>query len=283
MGAIDTDVMDYLLWGKRLKGLSDNTLRVRGDFLQRAHVYLDMPLIEAEPGHLLRFEQVAIAGRKPESVRTYVCHLRAFYRWAMDTGRIDHDPSSLLTLPRVPRHFPRPIAEDDLRTALDAARPKMRAILTLASYGGLRCVEIAGLDWSDLLRESSGNTYLHIRHGKGNKQRTVEVGQTVLQALKGYGIQRRGPMFYGLNGRPISARAVSSNGNSFLRRHGINDTMHQLRHRYGTISYQLSRDIRMVQEQMGHASPTTTAVYTRPSAEAAAAMVAAMDKLAGTA
>ena len=55
--------------------------------------------------------------------------------------------------------------------------------------------------------------------------------------------------------------------------------MHQLRHRYGTMAYQLSRDLRMVQEQMGHASTITTAGYTRPSAEAAARMVAAMDGL----
>ena len=57
-------------------------------------------------------------------------------------------------------------------------------------------------------------------------------------------------------------------------------TAHQLRHRYGTVGYRLTKDLRTVQNQMGHRSADTTAIYTRPSADAAARMVAAMDSLA---
>lgn len=275
----DTDVIDYSYWASNIRGLAETTIRVRVDLLDRLHEYIGIPLRDAEPGHLLRFERAAIAGRAPETRRAYVCHLRAFYRWALSAGRITEDPSTLLTLPVVPRHLPRPIDEDDLAMALAAARPKMRAILTLAAYAGLRCVEIAGLDWSDLRREEDGTTLIHVRYGKGNKDRMVEVGQVVLRALHGHGMRRRGPMFYGADGRPLDARSISSSGNRFLARHGVEATMHQLRHRYGTRAYELSRDLRLVQEMLGHASPQTTAGYTRLSREAAGAMVAALDQL----
>jgi integrase/recombinase XerC len=273
----DLDVTDYAHWARNVRGLAATTMRARLDVLDRLHTYLGVPLRRVEPGHLLRFERVAIAGRAPETRRAYVCHIRAFYRWAVRGGLLTEDPSELLTLPMVPKHLPRPIAEDDLAAALAAARPKMRAILILSAYAGLRCCEIAGLDWTDLRREPDGTAFLHVRKGKGAKERTVEIGATVLQALQGYGVKRRGPMFLGLDGAQMSGRSVSRVGNAHLARNGIEATMHQLRHRYGTVAYRLSRDLRMVQQQMGHASPDTTAGYTRVSAEAAARMVAAMD------
>ena len=276
-GGIDADLLAYIHWARSIKGLSDNTVRVRLDFLQRLSVFLDLPLRDVQPGHLLRFEKVAIAGRAPESRRTYTCHIRAFYRWALQTGIVTDDPSTLLTLPQVPRRLPRPIEEDDLAVALQAARPKMRAILTLAAFAGLRSIEIAGLEWQDFRREPDGSAFIHVRKAKGARERTVEVGLTVTQALQAYGVKRRGPMFIGVEGAPMAPKSVSRAGNRHLARHGIEATMHQLRHRYGTVAYQLSRDLRMVQNQMGHASPTTTAGYTRASAEAAAKMVRQMD------
>lgn len=274
---MDLDLLEYAHWARNIRGLSDNTIRVRFDLLNRLSIYLGIPLRQAAAGQLLNFERLAIAGRSPETRRAYACHVRAFYRWLKAGGLISEDPSVMLTLPVIPRHLPRPIAEDELAAALDCARPKMRAMLTLAAYAGMRCIEIAGMDWSDLHREPNGAAYIHVRKGKGAKERTVEVGQAVLRALQGYGIKRRGPVFLGADGAAIEASSVSRSGNRFLARHGIDATMHQLRHRYGTVAYQLSRDLRLVQDQMGHASPRTTAGYTRPSADAAGRMVAQMD------
>jgi integrase/recombinase XerC len=250
------------------------------DFLHRLQQHADVPLRSVEPHHLIAFERVAIAGRAPESRRSYVCHIRAFYRWAKQTGIVEHDPSEILTLPRVPRHLPRPIEEDDLAVALTSARPKMRTMIVLAAWAGLRCHEIAQLDWSDVHREPDGSAFLHVRHGKGDKDRRVEIGQTVIGALQGYGMKRRGAMFLGQDGRQIDPKSVSRSINRFLANNGIDATAHQLRHRYGTRMFQVSRDLRMVQEQMGHASPQTTAGYTRPSAEAATAAIRALDAFA---
>ena len=114
----DPDVISYLTWARELRGLAPTTLRVRAEVLFRLHTYLDMPLREAEPGHLLRFEAVAIQGRAPETRRAYCCHLRAFFKYLTTAGVIEHDPSTLLTLPKIPRRGARPIAEDDLAIAL---------------------------------------------------------------------------------------------------------------------------------------------------------------------
>jgi integrase/recombinase XerC len=279
----DGDLLDWVFWAREVKGLSPNTVRVRLDFLHRLSTFLGyegVTLRDAEPHHLIAFERVAIAGRAPESRRSYVCHIRAFYRWAKQTGAVEHDPSEVLTLPSVPRHLPRPIEEDDLAIALKAARPKMRTMIVLAAWAGLRCHEIAQICWDDVHREPDGTAFLHVRMGKGNKDRRVEIGQVVLQALAGYGMKRRGPMFIGQDGRQIDPKSVSRSINRFLAAHGIGATAHQLRHRYGTVAYQVSRDLRLVQQMMGHASPQTTAGYTRPSQEAAGRMVAQMDALA---
>lgn len=275
----DADLLDYCYWAREVRGLSVNTVRVRLDFLHRLSIFASIPLRAIEPGHLLRFERVAIAGRAAESRRAYACHLRAFFRWAVQTGICAHNPAEVLTLPVVPRHLPRPIEEDDLAVALAAARPKMRAMITLAGWAGLRCIEIAGLDWSDVRREPDDSAFLHIRHGKGAKERRVEVGQVVIRALQAYGMKRRGPVFMGLDGRPIDPKSVSRSINRFLSNNGIEATAHQLRHRYGTLAYAVSRDLRMVQEMLGHSSPQTTAGYTRPSRESASRMVAKLDAI----
>lgn len=276
---LDADLVDYLHWARNLRGLSNNTLRTRLELLQRLSRWLPVPLRHATTDHLLGFERVAIAGRAAETRRTYACHVRALYRWMLAGYLIDTDPSRVLTLPMVGKHLPRPIEEDDLAVAVASARTaKLRAMLTLGGWAGLRCCEIAGLEWRDLRREDDTRGHLHVR-GKGDKDRTVEIGRVVIGALQGYGIQKRGPVFLGYDGAQITANAVSRAINRHLRLLGLDVTAHQLRHRYGTVGYQLSKDLRTVQSQMGHQSADTTAIYTRPSAEAAARMVAAMDAL----
>lgn len=277
---LDPDLIAYLHWAKDLRGLADNTLRTRLELLQRLARWLPVSLREATPQHILDFERVAIAGRAAQTRRAYACHIRALYRWMLASEIIDTDPTRGLTLPMIGKHLPRPIDDEDLAVAVATARtPKLRAMIVLGGWAGLRCCETAALEWGDLRRETHGDRgYLHIR-GKGDKDRTVEIGRTVIGALQGYGIQRRGPMFLGYDGAQITANAVSRTINRHLRQLGFDATAHQLRHRYGTTAYQLSKDSRMVQEQMGHASADTTAIYTRPSAEAAARMVAAMDAM----
>ena len=271
-GGRDPDLAAFTRWQSELRGLAANTIRVRGDVLGRLSDWLGKPLREATEADLLRWEQAAVAGRTPETRRAYVSHVKAFYRWAKTAGLVAVDPSTRLTNPRLNRPLPRPMPEDDLRRAVALARPKMRLAILLGAFCGLRCQEIAGLHWSDLRTDQGATTQL-VREGKGGKERVVPVPGVVLEAMVTYGRRRSGPMFYGVDAGQMSAKSL----NRFFQENGLDFTAHQLRHRYGTTAYRLSKDIRMVQELLGHSSPQTTARYAAYDKANEADMVKAMD------
>jgi integrase/recombinase XerC len=275
--AADPDITAFEHWQRELRGLRPNTIRIRNDCLGRLSAFVNKPLRDVTEADLLRWEQSAVAGRAPETRRAYVSHVKAFYRWAKLSGIITADPSTRLTNPRLNRPLPRPVPDDDLRRAVELARPKMRLMILLGAFCGLRCQEIAGLHWTDL-RTEDGQTTLLVREGKGGKERVVPVPGVVLEAMVAYGRRRSGPMFYGLDAAQMEAKSVSRALNRFFERKGLNFTAHQLRHRYGTTAYMLTKDIRLVQELLGHSSPNTTARYAAYDKSQTIDMVRAMDE-----
>lgn len=169
--------------------------------------------------------------------------------------------------------LPRPISEPDLAVAIDQADRLMAAWLTLAAYAGLRCAEIAGLVRSDVIE---ADHLLRIM-GKGRKERLVPMGDKVAAALDAYGLPRRGPVFTRPRGSAYPPAMVSREIAIYLESRGIDATAHQLRHRFGTRAYRASRDLRLVQELMGHGSPVVTAGYAAWDQDAGAACVALLD------
>jgi integrase/recombinase XerC len=277
-GDTDPDLEAFLEWGRELRGLRPNTLRTRKDVLGRMQLQTGKRLRELTEPDLLAWERTFVVGRAPETRRAYLSHLRSFFAWAVKARIVDRDPTHCLTQPKLVRGLPRPMPEDELRKAVDLARPKMRLMILLGAFCGLRCQEIAGLHWSDLSQQPGGQTVLMVREGKGGKERVVPVPVVVMEAMLAYGRKRSGPMFYGQDARQMLPNSVSQSLTSFFRRHGINCTAHQLRHRYATTAYQLSKDLRMIQELLGHSSPTTTARYAAYDKSQVADVVKAMDE-----
>lgn len=148
----------------------------------------------------------------------------------------------------------------------------MAVILTLAAYAGLRAAEIAQLCWGDI---DESNGLLLVVDGKGGKQRTVPLHDMILKALAQLGQQRRGPVLIRRDGKAghWTHCGVSKYANTHLHGLGFPDTLHSLRHRYATALYFASRDLRLVQDLMGHASPATTAGYTAWDRRAATLVV----------
>ncbi len=103
--------------------------------------------------------------------------------------------------------------------------------------------------------------------GKGNKERVLPLQPRVLAELQAYGLPRRGPVFtmYDNLGRrttrPITAARVSAACGAYLAEARTGATLHALRHYFATALYQTSRDLRLVQEALGHSSPNITAIY----------------------
>src|SRR5205085_474164 len=106
------------------------------------------------------------------SRRAYSDHLRSFYRYLCEEGLREDDPTERLPRFRGVRGIPRPIAEADLRLALDAATPRMYAWLLLMCMAGLRCMEVAGLRPRDVVTGQNG-ALLRLRETKGGHPATV--------------------------------------------------------------------------------------------------------------
>ena len=112
--------------------------------------------------------------------------------------------------------------------------------------------------------------------GKGSKERIVPMHVRVAAELRRVTIPASGPIFTNSKGGPFPPARVSRMMSLYLGSVGIAATAHQLRHWFGSRTYRECSDIRVVQELLGHASPTTTAMYAAWSQKKAAAAVAAL-------
>jgi integrase len=205
----------------------------------------------------------------PETLHSTRSALRGFYGWALDSGRTDRDPSRALRRIRLPQHLPRPAGDATVDAALARADDKTRLMILLAALAGLRASEIARLRWDDL-----DGAALVVR-GKGGKLRRVPLHPELSNALDnehahrlegrtgtGYRYVHGGAtwIFPGQTAGPMHPGHVSHVLSAAL---GDGVTGHQLRHRFGSRAYARGgRDLRAVQQLLGHASPTTTAIYT---------------------
>jgi integrase len=277
----DPDFIAYLAWGRDYKGFSENTLRVRGPVLSWVRAVAGVPLREVTEDHLLAWERQHVAGRAAQTRRAYIAHVSSFYMWLLRTKVITEDPTVVLTRPRMPKPLPAPISEADLRLALHKAEPKLAAMLILGAYAGLRCLEIAQLQWQDITVQD-GQTVLHVRHGKGDKDRVVPIGQVVTETLRKHGGGKsRGVVFYGRDAQQILGHSVSQVINDHFRRLGIPATAHKLRARYATVSAPLvDNDLPLLAQLCGWNSIETAKHYVLPDKKRANRLVGALDELA---
>ena len=278
MGELDTDLADHLAWARDLRGLTPATLRMREWVLSRLAISIDRPLREARTGHILFWEQTVVAGLAPQSRRCYIQHAHSFYVWMAKTGRIAEPPTAMLTRPKLPKPLPRPISEADLERAMRAASPKLAAMMALMAYCGLRAMEVAQLTWSDI-DVADGQTWITVRGGKGQRDRTVPAGMVVQRALRRHGTRTRGPVFIGRDNRQIRANSVSQIVNTHLHRLGINSTAHKLRARYATQAAKVI-EAPLVAELCGWESLDTARHYIKPDRERSAKLVEVLDQLA---
>ena len=252
----------------RLRGLSAGTLWARQRALARMTVLLPCPLLEASPEDLLAWRRGLQLS--PHAVRSYVSHAHQFYAWALAEGLVAANPAAGLPVPRRGRTVPRPVGEPELMLALAAAPPRVRPWLVLAGWAGLRAREIAFLRRENVL-EQAPSPVIRVVAGatKGADERVVPMSRFVVAEL-GPVLPARGWVFVRLNGRgPNQPWTVSHLANAHLHGCGITATLHQLRHRFGTEAYRVGKDLRAVQELLGHRDPASTAGYAAPAAPAA--------------
>ena len=227
------------------RGLSARTVNTRGHVVRRfAGFVAPADIFDVDDGDVLRFLSGPISSRTRGQ---YLSHLSTFYKWAIDRGLTDFDPTAGIQRPKQPRGIPRPVEHDDAVRAIAVAGPRMRAWLLLAVLAGLRAVEIARLDAGDV-----GADVLRL-DGKGGAERRVPLHPLVADALA------EAPPPYGL-----TASRISDKVGDFLEGLGVDATLHQFRHRFATDVYAASGfDLLVTSELLGHASVATTQIYTR--------------------
>ncbi|MDI6770987.1 MAG: tyrosine recombinase XerC [bacterium] len=209
------------------------------------------------------------------SVARHVSTLRSFYRFLRRGGRVETSPLRLASTPRGRRRLPSALTHEAI-TALLAAPPldqpaglRDRAILELLYAGGFRVGELVSIRCAQLCDDE-----IRVR-GKGNKERLVLIGAQAVAALRRYlshGRPRllRGEteaLFLSARGRPLSGRAVQLIVGRWVRVAALAQRVspHVIRHTFATHLLDGGADLRVVQELLGHASLSTTQIYTHVS------------------
>jgi len=242
--------LDFL----RLRRSPQSTIDARRRLYTRIEARTGSPMVAATHQQLAEW-YTELAGRvQPNTQASELSGVRAFYKWAVTMKLLVDDPSAALPRPRVPMGRPRPIATEDLFDAFaQCDDQRVTAAMTLAAYAGLRAAEVAAAQRRDL-RDGS----ITVR-GKGGRVRLVPAHPLVVgwfRAGHPYVVARR-------DGRPgpCAPWLISQVVNRHLHACGLDDTLHSLRHWFATHLYRGTLDVRLTQDLLGHASPTTTALY----------------------
>lgn len=251
-------------------------LAARGTALEAA----DETVVLAYMAHL------QAQGLKPASVARALVSVRSLYRYLLEEGGADSDPTGEVTAPRVPQGLPKALAEDEVESLLKAVigdtalARRDRAILEVLYGTGMRISELVGLSLGDLALEDGLVRVM----GKGSKERLVPVGSFGRGALHqwlsraGRGAleperwARRGDaeaVFLNARGGRLSRQGAWGIVGHYGRKAGLEGrlTPHVLRHSCATHMLDHGADIRIVQELLGHASISTTQIYTKVSSE----------------
>lgn len=259
---------------QRRRGLMDSTIGTRRQkLLLLAEFLYPKGLLDAEREDIEQFLDERSLGSRTRY--HYISHYATFYDAMVEDERIDKDPTAYLHRPRMRIALPRPISDDDLADAIAQAPPVIAAALTLAAYQGLRAKEIAQLEREDII-DTNDPPMLHVREGKGGRDRVLPLHPDVMPALRRADMPKTGRVLQRPRGGGFPATAMSKTVNDYLHEQGIDATLHQLRHWFGTKTYQATRDLRLVQALLGHASPTSTAVYAQYAIEGAEPAVAGL-------
>ena len=231
--------------------------------------------------------RLARRGLSKRSMTRMLSAVRSFYRYMHRNEIVDANPARAVGAPRLERYLPGYLdrAQIDLLFQVAEVRAwegnfvdvRNLAILELFYSTGMRLSELQGLSRSDLDLVSQQAKV----KGKGRKERIVPIGDAATLALRNYEAKRdellrsiaprgdRMAVFLARTGRRIGVRAVQKAVTAFLRE--IDEeaglSVHSLRHTFATHLLDAGADLRAVQELLGHASISTTQIYTHTSVE----------------
>jgi len=258
---------------------SAHTLRAYDAELERLATFLGRPPVawtEVDLDLLRRFlaERGATVARR--SLGRTVAVVRAFFAHLKRSGALAANPAAALKTPRFRRTLPRYVAEPEMKRVFANQRPvddkraaRDQALVEVLYGSGLRASEAVGLDWRDV---AFAQGQLHVRAGKGSKDRIVPLTSPARAALRALAAVTRGatsgpaPVFLGSRRTRLDVRSVGRIVARAMRDAGVAEVNpHALRHSCATHLLDDGADLRSIQELLGHASLSTTQRYTHVS------------------
>lgn len=244
------------------------------DIRQLFEAAAEAPLIDLKSHQIRRFiAQLHGKGLGGKSLARMLSAWRGFYTYLIRDHHYTNNPCAGLRAPKSARNLPHTLSPDeavrmvDLPAADDVLAMRDKAMFELLYSSGLRLAELVGLD-PDALDFGDGSVRVT---GKGNKTRIVPLGNHAITALQQWlqartALSRDGEsaLFISRNGGRISARSVQLRMKEWGIKQGLSSNVHPhlLRHSFASHVLQSSGDLRAVQEMLGHASISTTQVYT---------------------
>jgi integrase/recombinase XerD len=285
---LDRAIDDFLAYLKVERGLAAATIRAyRGDLDDFAAARGSARDWARTPDAALRYLAARTRrgrrndpGLAPTSLRRRAASIRGFYRFAFGEGLIAVDVAQHIDLPRQPRLLPETLTVDETVRLIDAAPDlRSRALLELLYAAGLRISEALNLDMEDL---SLDGAFVRVI-GKGDRERLVPIGDLAVDWLRRWLLEGRpallaldhvapdrgGPVFIGDRGRRLARQQAFAIVKSTARTAGLASRVspHTLRHSFATHLLEGGADLRIVQELLGHASISTTQLYTHLTGE----------------
>jgi site-specific recombinase XerD len=264
----------------RRRGAAEKTRRAYAIDLGQFAAWCDAQSLdpaEVTPRTLRRYaatlsERRAVAA----TVARKLAALRAFYRALREHGEVAQNPADLIPSPKRPRALPRVLKPDEMAAVLDripASTPlelRDRALFEVAYGSGLRAEELVTLDAAAVDFDAEE---LRVE-GKGGKTRILPAGEPALRAVARY-LERARPaleagdgepaLFLSKSGRRLSTSDVRRRLRAWTRHAEVQGGVspHTLRHSFATHLLEGGADLRAIQELLGHASISTTQIYTR--------------------
>ena len=240
------------------------------DFLDTASVH-DWKTVDSQ--HVRMFAARSHAGGlNPRSVQRRLSAVRGFFVYLQREGAAASNPAVDVRAPKAAKRLPGTLDVDTLNQLLDipaddALAVRDRAVMELFYSSGLRLAELVGLDLHSI--DLADRTVRVL--GKGSKTRIVPVGRKAIEAIRAWLKERGGvaapdetALFVGRNGTRLKERAIQLRIAGWARRKGLPTRVypHLFRHSFATHLLESSKDLRGVQELLGHADISTTQVYT---------------------
>ena len=270
----DVYLSDFLSYLELDLNYSDNTIKSYDNDLTKFINYFDKKdVLKLNVQHIEKYVKT-LEELAPSTVSHNISSIKSFYNYYLKIGKIDINPSDAINQPKLGRHLPTYLTEDEIDSLLDIKietpfDARNKAILELMYATGLRISEVVNLEFKNIDFEDCIVRVM----GKGSKERIVPINSIALDALDNYIKNYREDLikndvnnylFLNNHGKRMTRQGVFKMLKAEVEKKNIKKEVspHTLRHTFATHLLENGADLRIIQELLGHSDISTTQIYT---------------------